>query len=148
MFYLMTHLTHFIYGYMATNIWLRTILIVRKETRCRHICYSFRLTAIGALAGTRNSSMGCGIRCQKKRCSVVIADSTPNDDATAASSKCGEHTHTHTHLAICLHDDAKHAVVHHHDEDRDSSGVNNQKKQKQKQNKKKTYSHYNLHQYR
>ena len=44
-FYLMTHSTHFIYGYMASDIWLRTILIVRKETRCRHIGYSFRLTA-------------------------------------------------------------------------------------------------------
>ena len=80
MFYLTTHSTHFIYGYMASNIWLRTILIVRKETRCRHIGYSFRLTARvllytpshrqdctyhglcytsrGALAGTRNSSNG------------------------------------------------------------------------------------------
>ena len=79
MFYLTTHSTHFIYGYMASDIWLRTILIVRKETRCRHIGYSFRLTArvllyapphrqdstyhglyytsCGALAGTRNSSM-------------------------------------------------------------------------------------------
>ena len=44
MFYLTTHSTHFIYGYMASDIWLRTILIVRKETRCRHIGYSFRLT--------------------------------------------------------------------------------------------------------
>ena len=43
MFYLTTHSTHFIYGYMAS--WLRTILIVRKETRCRHIGYSFRLAA-------------------------------------------------------------------------------------------------------
>ena len=65
---------------MASDIWLRTILIVRKETRCRHIGYSYRLTARvllyapshrqdntyhglcytsrGALAGTRNSSMG------------------------------------------------------------------------------------------
>ena len=80
MFYLTTHSTHFIYGYMASHIWLRTILIVRKETRCHHIGYSFRLTARvllyapshrqdntyhglcytrrGALAGTRNSSMG------------------------------------------------------------------------------------------
>ena len=76
MFYLTTHSTHFIYGYMASDIWLRTILIVRKETRCRHIGYSFRLTARvllyapshrqdntyhcsrGALAGTRNSSTG------------------------------------------------------------------------------------------
>ena len=80
MFYLTTHSTHFIYGYMASDIWLMTILIVRKETRCRHMCYSFRLTARvllyapslrqdctyhslyytsrGALAGTRNSSMG------------------------------------------------------------------------------------------
>ena len=77
MFYLMTHSTHFIYGYMASDIWLRTILIVIKETRCRHIGYSYRLTARvllyapshrqdntyhclcytsrGALAGTRNS---------------------------------------------------------------------------------------------
>ena len=80
MFYLTTHSTHFIYGYMASDLWLRTILIVRKETRCRHIGYSYRLTARvllyapshrqdstyhglcytsrGALAGTRNSSMG------------------------------------------------------------------------------------------
>ena len=63
-------------SYMAS----RTILIVRKETCCRHIGYSYRLTARvllyapshrqdntyhglcytsrGALAGTRNSSMG------------------------------------------------------------------------------------------
>ena len=45
MFYLTTHSTHFIYGYMASDIWLRTIPIVRKEIRCRHIGYSFRLTA-------------------------------------------------------------------------------------------------------
>ena len=43
MFYLTTHSTHFIYGNMASDIWLRTILIVRKETRCRHIGYSYRL---------------------------------------------------------------------------------------------------------
>ena len=65
---------------MASDIWLRTILTVRKETRCRHMGYSFRLTARvllyapsqrqdstyhglcytsrGALAGARNSSMG------------------------------------------------------------------------------------------
>ena len=80
MFYLKTHSTHFIYGYMASDIWLWTILIVRKEIRCRHIGYSFRLaarvllyapshkqdstyhglcyTSRGVLAGTRNSSMG------------------------------------------------------------------------------------------
>ena len=40
MFYLTTHSTHFIYGYMASDIWLRTILILRKETRCRYIGYS------------------------------------------------------------------------------------------------------------
>ena len=80
-FYLMMHSTHFIYGYMASDIWLRTILIaVREETRCRHIGYSFRLaarvllyapshrqdstyhslcyTSRGALAGMRNSSIG------------------------------------------------------------------------------------------
>ena len=45
MFYLTTHSTHFIYGYMASDIWLRTTQIVRKETRCHHIGYSFRLAA-------------------------------------------------------------------------------------------------------
>ena len=45
MFYLTTHATHVIYGYMASDIWLRPILIVIKETHCRHIGYSFRLTA-------------------------------------------------------------------------------------------------------
>ena len=39
MFYLTTHSTHFIYGYIASDIRLRTILIVRKETRCHHIGY-------------------------------------------------------------------------------------------------------------
>ena len=80
MFYLTTYSTHFIYDYMASDIWLRTILIARKETHCRHMGYSFRLTARvllyapshredstyhglcytshGALAGTRNSSVG------------------------------------------------------------------------------------------
>ena len=80
MFYLTMHSTHFIYSYMASDIWLKTILIVRKETRCHHIGYSYRLTARillyasshrqdntyhslyytshGALAGMRNSSMG------------------------------------------------------------------------------------------
>ena len=80
MFYLMMHSTHFIYGYMASDIWLRIILIVSKETCCCHIGYSFRLaarvllcvpsrrqdityhglcyTSRGVLAGTRNSSMG------------------------------------------------------------------------------------------
>ena len=80
MFYLTTHSAHFIYGYMASDIWLRTILIVRKETRCCHIGYSYRLTARvilyapshrqdntyhglcytsrGSLARTGNSSMG------------------------------------------------------------------------------------------
>ena len=79
MFYLTTHSTHFIYGYMASDIWLKTIQIAIEETRCRHMGYSFRLTARvllyapshrqdntyhglchasrGAQAGTRNSSM-------------------------------------------------------------------------------------------
>ena len=65
-------------GNVLFNDALNTFLIVRKETRCRHIGYSFRLTARvllyapshrrdstyhglcytsrGALAGTRNSS--------------------------------------------------------------------------------------------
>ena len=78
MFYLTTHSTHFIYGYMVSDIWYRTIEI--EETCCRNMVYSFLLaarvllyapshrqdstyhglcyTSHGALAGTRNSSMG------------------------------------------------------------------------------------------
>ena len=37
--------THFIYGYMVSDIWLRTIQIARKETCCHHISYCFRLAA-------------------------------------------------------------------------------------------------------
>ena len=80
MFYLMMHSTHFIYGYMVSDIWYRTTQIVRDETRCRHMCYSFQLaarvllyasfhrqhntyhvlcyTSRGALAGMRYSSVG------------------------------------------------------------------------------------------
>ena len=80
MFYLTTHSTNFRFGYMASDIWLRTILTVRKESRYRHIGYSFRLstrillyapshgqdstyhglcyTSRGVLARTRNSSVG------------------------------------------------------------------------------------------
>ena len=39
MFYLTKHSTHFIYGYMASDIWLRTILIVRKE-RERNVLFN------------------------------------------------------------------------------------------------------------
>ena len=64
----------------ASDIWLTSTQIAREETRCRHMGYSYRLTARfflyapshrqdstyhglcytsrGALAGTRNSSMG------------------------------------------------------------------------------------------
>ena len=44
MVYLTTHSTHFIYGYMASDIW--TIQIAREETRCRsYMGYSLRLAA-------------------------------------------------------------------------------------------------------
>ena len=34
------HYIHNSQCYLASDIWLKTILIVRKETRCRHIGYS------------------------------------------------------------------------------------------------------------
>ena len=43
MFYLTMHSTHFIYGYMASDIRWRTTQIAREETCLRHIGYSFRL---------------------------------------------------------------------------------------------------------
>ena len=79
MFYLTTHSTHFIYGYMASGM-VKDHSDRREDTRCRHVGYSFRLAAMvllyasshrqdntyhslcytsrGALAGMRNSSMG------------------------------------------------------------------------------------------
>ena len=78
MFYLTKPSTHFIYDYMASDIWLRTTMIIREEIR--FMGYSFRLaarnalhtpsyrqdityhgfwyTSFGAQAGTRNSLMG------------------------------------------------------------------------------------------
>ena len=84
---------------MASDIWLRTILIVRKETRCRHIGYCYRLaarvilyapshrqdntyhglcyTSRGALAGTRNSSMGPPHEGSIRRPTVPSANALP-----------------------------------------------------------------------
>ena len=39
--YLMTHSMHFIYGYMASDIWSKTIQMVREETCCYHMGYFF-----------------------------------------------------------------------------------------------------------
>ena len=120
MFYLTTHSTHFIYGYMASDIWLRTILIVRKETRCRHIGYSYRLTARvllyapshrqdntyhglwytsrGALAGTRNSSMGPPHEGSIRRPTAPRANALPLSYAliTRALSR-GNYLHAYIH---------------------------------------------------
>ena len=45
MFYLTTHSTPFIYGYMSSDIWQSTTHIVREETRCCNMGYSFQLAA-------------------------------------------------------------------------------------------------------
>ena len=56
----MTHSTHFIYDYMASAIWLRTIQIAREETCwCHYIGYSYRLAArvlLYALSHRQNST--------------------------------------------------------------------------------------------
>ena len=117
MFYLTTHSTIFIYGYMASDIWLRTILIVRKETRCRHIGYSLRLTARvllyapshrqdntyhglcytsrGAVAGTRNSSMGSPHEGSIRRPIAAWANAltTPLLRSHLRSNRCGSFNH-------------------------------------------------------
>ena len=128
MFYLTTHSTHFIYGYMASDIWLRTILIVRKETRCRHLGYSSRLTARvllyapshrqdntyhglcytshGALAGTRNSSMGPPHEGSIRWPTAPWANALPLSYVPLPVCVCvcvcvciHTHTHTHTHTS-------------------------------------------------
>ena len=137
---------------MASDMWLRTILIVRKETCCRHIGYSYRLTARvllyapslrqdntyhclcytsrGALAGTRNSSMGPPHEGSIRRPITPWANALPlsyvplpqlarnrsfsfsrsNRDSTfrwdvhmlCILLSCNTHTHTHTHTISCL----------------------------------------------
>ena len=106
-FYLTTHSTHFIYGYMASDIWLRTILIVRKETRCCHIGYSYRLTARvllyapshrqdntyhglcytsrGALGGTRNMII-CLIVVIRGIVVVTVVSSSVNSRISTSTS--------------------------------------------------------------
>ena len=53
MFYLTTHSTHFIYGYIVSDIWLRTILIVRKE-RERNVLFNDALNTYLRLYGVRH----------------------------------------------------------------------------------------------
>ena len=94
MFYLTTHSTHFMFGYMASNIWLRTILIVRKETGCRHICYSYRLTARVILyAPSHRQGNTYGGLCYTSR-------------GALAGTYIHAHTHTHrpiyTFIFVCL----------------------------------------------
>ena len=113
MFYLTTHSTHFMYGYMASDIWLRTILIVRKETRCRHIGYSYRLTSRvllyapyhrqdstyhglcytsrGALARTRNSSMGPPHERSIRRPTAPWANALPLNYVPLPCNMCRRH---------------------------------------------------------
>ena len=73
-FILTMHSTHFIYGYMASHIWLRTILIVRKETCCHHIGYSYRLTARVLLYAPshREDSTYHSLCYTRARCSSVV----------------------------------------------------------------------------
>ena len=109
MFYLTMHSTHFIYGYMASHIWQRTIQIAREETCCCHMGYSFRLTARvllyapsdrqdytyhslcytshGALVGTRNSSMGPLIEGSIRRPTAPWANALTTEQHLAPKSK-------------------------------------------------------------
>ena len=50
MVYIKINTTHFIYSYLAPNIWLRTTQIMREKTHC---CFVVRAFAHGA--------MGCRI---------------------------------------------------------------------------------------
>ena len=123
MFYLTTHSTHFIYGYMASAIWLRTILIVRNETRCHHISYSYRLaarillyapshkqantyhglcyTSRGALAGTRNSSMGPPHEGSIRRPIAPWANALPLSYVPLPYTR--RLTYIHTYIQTCIH---------------------------------------------
>ena len=139
MFYLTTHSTHYFYGYMASDIWLRSILIVRKETRCRHMGYSLRLTARvilshrqdrtyhglcytsrGALAGTRNSSTR-----KKCQCAITLENlsSAPftmvemNHSHTRVRARThtqtpNTHTYTHAHTNASTHTRARPPISH------------------------------------
>ena len=124
MIYLTTHSTHFIYGYMASDIWLRNILIVRKETRCRHIGYSYRLTARvllyapshrqdntchglcyssrGALAGTRNSSVGPPHEGSIRRPTTPCANALPMSYVPLLSYYNVISLNTYIYMYVCV----------------------------------------------
>ena len=97
-FYLTTHSTHFIYGYMASDIWLRIILIVRKETRCRHIGYSYRLTARVLLYASshRQDSTYHGL-CYTSRGALAGMRTTKGVKVTEKSY----HAHTSSLWTVC-----------------------------------------------
>ena len=90
MCYLTTHSTHFIYGYMASDIWLRTILIVRKETRCRHIGYE-RLLLYAPSHRQDNTHVHI------YTCTHIYINTYIN------SYKYKIHTHRHIHIHTYIH---------------------------------------------
>ena len=98
MFYLTTHSTHFIYGYMASDIilWLRTILIVRKATRCNGLCY----TSCGAVAGTRNSFVTESII---SICNKILSTRCVQEMPKTYCTHARIRTHAHTHILHYTH---------------------------------------------
>ena len=82
--YLTMHSTHFIYGYMASDIWQRTIQIAMEETHCRHIGYSYRLAARVLLYASSHRQdnthhvlcyTNCGALAGMRYCSIDSCDS-------------------------------------------------------------------------
>ena len=68
MFYLTTHSTHFIYGYMASDMVKKATQIGREETHCCHIGYSFRLAARVLYASSHRQDNTYHILCYTSHC--------------------------------------------------------------------------------
>ena len=76
--------THFIYGYMASDVWYRITQIVRDETRCCHfICHPFQVAARAVLYAPSHRLDSCTII--RYRCHYT--KSNPIDDHSNISSK-------------------------------------------------------------
>ena len=76
--------THFIYGYMASDVWYRITQIVREETRCCHFIYHpFQVAARAVLYAPSHRLDSCTII--RYRCHYT--KSNPIDDHSNISSK-------------------------------------------------------------
>ena len=89
---------------MASDIWLRTILIVRKETRCCHIGYSYRLTARVLLYAPSHiqDSTYHGLCCTSRGAQALLVQSLQVNN-TVLSPLLLDYVYIYIHICMYKH---------------------------------------------